>query len=33
MVVPKFGFKENWVGSSKVVAGMKATFFAIFDRI
>ena len=24
-----FGFKENWVGSW--VAGMKTTFFAIFD--
>ena len=32
MVVQKFVFRENWVGS-KVVAGMKTTFFAIFDPI
>ena len=31
MVVQKFVFRENWVGS-KVVAGMKI-FFAIFDPI
>ena len=30
MVVQKFVFRENWVGG-KVVAGMKTTFFAIFD--
>ena len=32
MVVQKFVFRENWVGS-KVVAGMKTTFFAILDPI
>ena len=32
MVVQIFVFRENWVGS-KVVAGMKTTFFAIFDPI
>ena len=32
MAVQKFVFRENWVGS-KVVAGMKTTFFAIFDPI
>ena len=32
MVVQKFVFRENWVGS-KVVAGTKTTFFAIFDPI
>ena len=32
MVVQKFVFRENWVGS-KVVAGMKTIFFAIFDPI
>ena len=32
LVVQKFVFRENWVGS-KVVAGMKTIFFAIFDPI
>ena len=32
MVVQKFVFRENWVGS-KVVAGMKTILFAIFDPI
>ena len=32
MVVQGFVFRETWVGS-KVVAGMKTTFFAIFDPI
>ena len=32
MVVQEFVFRENWVGS-KVVAGTKTTFFAIFDPI
>ena len=32
MVVQKFAFRENSI-SSKVVAGMKTTFFAIFDQI
>ena len=32
MVVQKFVFRENWVGS-KVVAGMKTTYFPIFDPI
>ena len=32
MVVQKFVFWENWVGS-KVVAGMKTTFFVNFDPI
>ena len=32
MVVQKFVFRENWFGS-KVVAGMKTTFFAIFNPI
>ena len=32
MVVQKFVFRENWVGS-KVVAGMKTIFYAIFDPI
>ena len=30
MVVKKFVFRENWVGS-KVMAGVKTIFFAIFD--
>ena len=30
MAVPNFVSRGNWVGS-KVVAGMKTTFFAIFD--
>ena len=30
MAVKKFVFRENWVGS-KVVAGVKTIFFAIFD--
>ena len=29
MAVKNFVFRENWVGSK--VAGMKTTFFAIFD--
>ena len=29
MAVKSFVFRENWVGSK--VAGMKITFFAIFD--
>ena len=29
MAVKNFVFRENWVGSK--VAGIKATFFAIFD--
>ena len=29
MAVKNFVFRENWVDSK--VAGMKATFFAIFD--
>ena len=32
MVVQKFVFRENWVGS-KVFAGMKTIFLAIFDPI
>ena len=32
MVVQGFVFRETWVGSN-VVAGMKTTFFAIFDPI
>ena len=32
MDVLKFVFSENWV-DSKMVAGMKTTFFAIFDPI
>ena len=32
MVVQKFVFRKNWVGS-KVVAGMKTIFFVIFDPI
>ena len=32
MVVQKFAFRENWIGS-KVVAGIKITFFAILDTI
>ena len=32
MVVQKFIFRENWLGS-KVFAGMKTIFFAIFDPI
>ena len=32
MVVQKFAFRENCV-CRKVVAGMKTTFFAIFDPI
>ena len=32
MVVQKCVFRENWVGS-KVIAGMKTTFFAPFDPI
>ena len=32
MVVQKFVFRGNWVGS-KVVAGMKTIFYAIFDPI
>ena len=32
MFVQKFVFRENWAGS-KVVAGMKTMFFAIFDPI
>ena len=31
MAVKNFVFRENWVDSK--VAGMKATFFAIFDPI
>ena len=30
MNVQNFVFRENWVGK-KVVAGMKTTFFTIFD--
>ena len=30
MAVKNFVFRENWAGS-KVAAGMKTTFFAIFD--
>ena len=29
MVVKKFVFRENWIGSK--VAGMKTTFFAFFN--
>ena len=32
MVVLKFAFREDWVGS-KVIGGIKTTFFAIFDLI
>ena len=32
MVAQEFVFSENWVGS-KVVAGMKTIFLAIFDPI
>ena len=32
MVLQKFVFRENWVGS-KVFAGMKTIFFAVFDTI
>ena len=32
MVVQKFVFRENWVGS-KVVTGMKTIFFVVFDPI
>ena len=32
MAVQKFVFSKNWVGS-KVFAGMKTIFFAIFDPI
>ena len=32
MLIQKFAFRENSIGS-KVAAGMKTTFFAIFDPI